>query len=111
MHLRRALLILVSLCLTFSQQAALAHGISHIKVMDDQARPAPTSFGKFATAAADEFCLECLAFAQVMGAACDTAVDSVTAAHPESELPDAIDRRVDSTAPLVLRARGPPSAR
>ena len=79
MQLRRALLVLVSLCLLFSQQAALAHGISHIKVMDDQARSAPTSFEKFSAADADEFCLECLAFAQVMGAACDTVGNAVTA--------------------------------
>ena len=90
--------------------AALAHGISHIKVMDDQARSAPTSFEKFSAADADEFCLECLAFAQVMGAACDTVGNAVTAQCPDSDLPVATKRRVDSAAPLVLRARGPPSA-
>jgi hypothetical protein len=101
---------LLVLCLLWSQQAALAHAISHI--------PAPA--GKQAHAAAlaqsaqdtqeqvSDFCLDCLAFAQVTTAAAGNAA-VVGVALPAVTLIE-IPRSGYHSAPLLsFHARGPPA--
>jgi hypothetical protein len=111
MRLRRTLLLIVALCLLLSQQAALAHGISHIVVGDDRARAAPTSLQKLAADHADEFCVECLAFAQVMGAACDTTSDAPAVGPAAFTASAVVDTLVAAGPLLAFRARAPPFTR
>ena len=111
MQFRRTLLLIVALCLLLSQQAALAHGISHIVVGDASARAAPTSLQKLAADHADEFCVECLAFAQVMGAACDSAADAPAVVPVPFNPPADVDTLAAAGPLLAFRARAPPFTR
>jgi hypothetical protein len=108
MRLRRALFVVLSLCLLLAQDAALAHGISHIVVPDRSTIAVTPSLEKLTADHADEFCVECLAFAQVMGAACDTVAAATAVVPPASKPCAAIDRRADAAPLLAFRARAPP---
>ncbi|MEO6928171.1 MAG: hypothetical protein ABI190_03315 [Casimicrobiaceae bacterium] len=109
MRFRRTLLSLLTWCLLFSQQAALAHGITHIRV--DSPR-ASVSVGQVASSLSsdhgDEFCIECLAFAQVAGAAPnaipDLAVEPACVIAPVAF----VERTARSSPFLSFQARAPP---
>jgi hypothetical protein len=102
---------LLVLCLLWSQQAALAHAITHI--------PAPA--GKPAHAAAlaqssqdtqdqvSDFCLDCLAFAQVTTATSGNAA-VVGVALPAVILIEIARSGYHSTPLLPFHARGPPAS-
>jgi hypothetical protein len=108
MRFRRALLCLLSLCLVLAQTGALAHGISHIVVADPHARVAAPSLQKASADHADEFCIECLAFAQVMGAACDSGVEAAAAVLPALPPVAAAEQRAPAARCVAFRARAPP---
>jgi hypothetical protein len=112
MRFRRALLLILSVCLLLSQQAALAHGITHIHV-DDSGRSVATrtSIESLSADHHDDFCIECLAFAQVTGAAhgCPVlpAIEPPVAIAPAA----AADCHVDRGVFLHFQARAPPLTR
>ena len=118
MPIRRTLLVLLSVLLLLSQQAALAHGISHIQVGDAGRAVAAGGAGvssksaQFATADhSDDFCIECLAFAQVTGAAPGVHVDQGCAASCAFEVQCIDCGRVDAGPLLSFQARAPPVTR
>jgi len=109
MRFRRTLLLLLAYCLLFSQQAALAHGITHIQVGDPGhsvvTRPVVQSIGLDHH---DDFCIECLAFAQVTGAAPGAAIHVAVAPPVAIAPPVAAMCRIDAAPFLYFQARAPP---
>lgn len=101
---------LLVLCLLWSQQAALAHAISHIPAPTDRQGHA-TALGLSVQDAGDEvsdFCLDCLAFAQASTAASGSAAAAGTTIPAVTIV--ASPAYGHCCAPLLpFQARGPPA--
>jgi hypothetical protein len=105
---RVAYYLILALGVYFAQQGALIHAVSHLhEVIRVSAPSTATIVSNPGTTDADEFCLECLAFAQVA-----SAVAGHLLAVPESDLPASAiatsGRLAESTFTLIFRARAPP---
>ncbi len=106
--IRRALLLLLTLCMVGAQTAAFAHAIGHLGG-EAAARAAASSI-----ASADHFegsCVECLAFAQVGGGAHGTPPQPGIAPRCDCEPVFAALACVVVTAPAAFDARAPPTLR
>jgi hypothetical protein len=112
MSARRSFLnALLVLCLLWSQQAALAHAISHIPAPAGQ-QSHPANLAPTVQGAGDEvsdFCLECLAFAQVTTAAPGSAA-TVAVAIPVVTFAASPPYSHYCTALFPFHARGPPAS-
>jgi hypothetical protein len=101
---------LLVLCLLWSQQAALAHAISHIPApAGKQAHAAPLALTvQDAGDEVSDFCLDCVAFSQVTTAASgDATTVGVTAPAVAAVARPAFGRHCTSLFPF--QARGPPA--
>jgi hypothetical protein len=110
MHARRSLLnIVLAICLLLSQQAGLAHAITHLGTFSGTPGVAKTVelSADTANAAIDTFCLECLAFAQIAAAATGNhAFAALAAATLSPQSSPQTGRHCFSL--LAFRARAPP---
>ena len=105
---RIARYLLLALGVYFAQQGALIHAVSHLHEFTRiGATSTATVVSNSGTTDADEFCLECLAFAQVA-----SAVPGHSQGTPDSDsIVTAIatsGRLAESTFTVVFRARAPP---
>ena len=100
--------LLLALGVYFAQQGALIHAVSHLhEVIRLGAPSTATVVSDPGTPVADEFCLECLAFAQVA-----SAVPGHPRVVPDSDSANTAiawsDRSAEHAVNVVFLARAPP---
>jgi hypothetical protein len=105
---RIARYLLLALAVHVAQQGALVHAVSHLHESIRIGAPGTaTVISNSGALVADEFCLECLAFAQVA-----SAVPGHTFLAPDSQLPSGAiafsGRLAEPSATVVFLARAPP---
>lgn len=104
----RALSVLLALGILLSQQAAMLHGISHFEGLARQLLASEPLADALRTDQADldQFCVQCLAFAQVANAAPGEAVSIAlpTTADSETRVPARLRRGTPSNLPFLARA-------